>query len=212
MTRAITDPPHHALGYTSPANWYNPMFDSSLAPNEGPKRFLTWVSGYYQHGDSIAALEQRTALADPRPTILTISQDDMYAAIDITPTLPGGSDSLILKQGIRHGLFAALRTGAVYLNKTPKQAHAHARGWNDVGLTYVWCDHSEWEMPYGAMTFQAELEDAKKMGKATRVVNVVRLRGANHFVSHFLFLCDDNKLNGGLASVIGISPLWPCER
>lgn len=155
------------------------MFDTSLAPTEGPKRFLTWVSGYYRHGDSILALEQRNALLYPRATLLTISQDDMSSAIDIEPTLPGGSDSLILRQGIRHGLFTALRTAAVYITKTPR----HVRGWSDVGLNYVWCDHSVWEMPYSAITFQAELEEAKKMGKATREINIIRLRGANHFVS-----------------------------
>ena len=155
------------------------MFDTTLAPTEGPKRFLTWVSGYYRHGESILALEQRNALLYPRPTLLTISQDDMNSAIDIEPTLPGGSDSLILQQGIRHGLFTALRTAAVYVNKTPR----NARGWSDVGLNYVWCDQSEWEMPYSAINFQAELEEAKKLGKATREINIIRLRGVNHFVS-----------------------------
>ena len=38
-------------------------------------------------------------------------------------------------------------------------------------------------MPFSAINFQAELEEAKKLGKATREINIIRLRGANHFVS-----------------------------
>ncbi|KAF9484545.1 alpha/beta-hydrolase [Pholiota conissans] len=173
----IYDPPYHALGYKSPTNWYNPIFDSSIAPDERPKRFLTWVSGYYDHGETVFLLEQRTASADPRPTVLAMSPEDIEYGMDIRPTLPGGSDSIMLNEGIKHGLFATLREEAIYIGKYPRRG----REWNDIGLKYLWCDHSIWEMPYGALTFQGEIDDAKKMGRAMREVSVVRLKGANHF-------------------------------
>lgn len=182
-TSSHIDPPYHALGYKSPADWYNPIFDPLLAPSERPKKFLTWVSGYYEHGDSIPSLEQRNALASPRPTILNMSQDDIESGMDIKPTLPGGSDNVMLDQGIKHGLFAILREEAVYVNKTPR----HSGEWSDIGLNYLWCDNSPWEMPYGALTFQEEIDEAKKLGRDMRDIHIIRLKGANHFVRMAFF-------------------------
>ncbi|KAF8954824.1 alpha/beta-hydrolase [Flammula alnicola] len=172
----LYDPPYHAMGYQPPPDSYNPLFDASLALGEGPKRFPAWISGYYNHGDSAYTLEHRNTLPEPRPTILTMSALEVESALYLNPTLPGGSDDILLSKGIQHGIFTALREQALYVKDNSEH-----QNWSDVELSYIWCDHSVWEMPWCTWAFQAELDEAKRIGRVIRKVTMTRLRGANHF-------------------------------
>ncbi|THH15943.1 hypothetical protein EW146_g4608 [Bondarzewia mesenterica] len=176
-----TDPPYHSLGYPPPAEFYNPLSHASLPRGEGAKLFPAWVSGYYRHGDSPSELEHRTALHEPRPTILTMSQEDVLSALHAAPTDPGGSDAILLEAGIRHGLYASLKEAALYPPTSTSLETVSKNHWPDVEVRYLWCDHSVWEMPWGTWALQAELETSKRSGKRMRNIRLVRLRGANHF-------------------------------
>lgn len=58
------------------------------------------------------------------------------------------------------------------------------RWWMDVEIRVIWCDHSPFAMPWGIQELYKYLEDAKAAGIARDgEVNIVRMRGANHFVS-----------------------------
>jgi len=101
-----------------PAESYNPWSDPSLPPGEGARIFLVWVSGYYKHGESPSELEQRKALLDPHPTVTTMSPEEIASALYPTPVIPGASDDILLKSGIKNGLIAELREGALKANSS----------------------------------------------------------------------------------------------
>lgn len=165
-----------ALGYQAPgSDLYNPLRDASLMPEDRMHKFQVWVSGYYKHGDSAAELEPRVHLDNPIPTFLTMTANDKASALHLPPAYSGGSDTLLVQSGGRHGLFAYLREHMLYPSSAPNK-------WDDVELRYVWCDQSLWEMVWSAWAFREELDNAEKIGKKSRKVTIKRVPGANHFV------------------------------
>lgn len=183
------DPPYHALGYPPPSTFYNPLTDSSHPVGEGIKLFPAWVSGYYTHGDSAHELEHRTPLQEPPPTILTMTPSEVAMALFPGPGEVGGSDEVFLHSGVRCGLWQILRQRALFISPPSLDASddekENLRGWNDLELRYVWCDHSVWELPWATWALQEELAEAAKAGREVRKVTLMRLRKANHFVRTF---------------------------
>lgn len=190
----MIDGPYHTLGFPPHPDGYNPLFDPALAPGEGPRIFPAWISGYYSHGEDLTKLEFRDALPKPLPTILSMDPSEVHACLELSPTLPGGSDDRLLMLGIKLGVFAQVRDEVAYL--TEKKIVTDDDGeeeevdkeWNNLALRYVWCDQSAWEMPWGKFCLEAELEEGKKAGKMLRKIEMVRLKGGNHFVSSFASL------------------------
>ena len=177
----FTDAPIMTLGFSPPVDSYNPLSHPSHSPGEGVKLFPSWVSGYYRHGESVDELEQRTALTEPRPSILRMSPEDVSNAVYSGPAQPGGSDNIFMESGIHHKMFKSLKERAFYLTDgSPKS------DWDGIELRYIWCEQSVWEMPFTAWTLQAELKEAEKAGKRLRKVTWMRLKKANHFVGFSL--------------------------
>ena len=177
----MTDPPYHAFGYPPPDVFYNPLFDPSLTPGEGVKLFPSWVSGYYQHGESASSLEHRVSSQDIIPTIERLSAEDVASALYPPPANPGGSDAIFMDSGIKYGLFFLLRKLALF----PKEpVNEHEEDWNKIELRYLWCDRSVWEMPLGAWALQAEISNTvePEAGHQKRPTHMIRVTGANHFV------------------------------
>ena len=184
-------------------------FDPSIAPEAVTREFAAWVSGYYAHPSfypssdttplledveedadpNALRLERRTALETPPPTLFTLTDAERAAALSPGPGDPGGSDSLLLVGGIRSGLFGALREGALVLpgKLVGKEGGGEGRqrtdAWPAVEVRYVWCDRSVWEMPWGVWNMRARVEEGKKSGESLRPFTLLRVKGANHFVS-----------------------------
>ena len=135
---------------------------------------------YYAHGDvrtsGVAALESRTALESPPPTITTMTAEDIADSVHSAPGERGGTEQLLAQASIMHGTYASLHRRAFHLADS-------ADDWSRVGVRWLWGDHSIWESPLVAWTLEGELEEARKDGRPVRKVQFVRLRGANHFVS-----------------------------
>ncbi|KAF5327565.1 hypothetical protein D9619_004821 [Psilocybe cf. subviscida] len=176
----LYDTPAFLMGYAPPPDVVNIFFDPLLTPGEALKMFPQWVSAYYAHAEDTAKLEYE-ALNDPPPTILSMDPSDVQRCLDVVPVLPGGSDDQFVRLGFQLGAFSPLRQAAMYLDKDEGQHQHLGRNWDDVEIKHVWCDQSMWEMPWATVCLQAELADAKKSGRVTRKVDMVRLRGANHF-------------------------------
>ncbi len=180
------DPPYHALGFPPPADPYNPLQDPALDPADRTRVFANWVSGYYVHGDTLNTLERRRPLTSPPPTLFTLTDADRAAALYPAPGDPGGSDALLLVGGIQSGLFAALFERALALPTAQAEDNDEDQftdGWANVEVRNVWCDRSVWEMPWSVWNLRAKLESEKEAGRALRDVTLLRLKGANHFVS-----------------------------
>ena len=139
---------------------------------------MLWITGYYAHGDTHATLSVR-ALDEPTPTVTRMSPEELASTFHEPPTLLDGPDTVILHGAITSGseVFSRLREAALFVSQNAEVA------WPDVEFRYIWCDHSDWMMPWGAWTFRAEIEQARKDGKRIRTHSVVRMRGANHCVS-----------------------------
>ncbi|EJC99741.1 uncharacterized protein FOMMEDRAFT_160186 [Fomitiporia mediterranea MF3/22] len=164
----LYDPPYHSLGYPPPAEVYHPLKDPSMPPGEGAKFFSSWVSGYYSHGNSVSELELRKPLANPRPTIETMTPEDIGSAMYPPAAYPGGADFSLMEAGVQHGLFNFLREATLY----PPFTGEKPKEWDSIQLKYIWCDKSVWEMPWGTWALQNELEEAKKKGKPIRPVSI----------------------------------------
>ncbi|KAI0334193.1 hypothetical protein GY45DRAFT_1318644 [Cubamyces sp. BRFM 1775] len=176
----LLDPPHHSLGYPVPDDPYNPLFDESIPVEDRGSAFATWVSGYYIHGDSPDKLERRTPLRDPPSTLSTFTPEEVQQMLCSPPGAPGGSDMVVMNIGIKVGLYDALRKEALYL---PAGGPAESGNiWEDVEVRYVSCEHSVWEMPWGTMSLQRELEAARTQSLPMRNVRLVFVKGTNHFV------------------------------
>ncbi|KAI0776700.1 Alpha/Beta hydrolase protein [Trametes elegans] len=172
------DPPHHTLGFPPPENPYNPLFDLEIPHEERERVFTNWVSGYYVHGDTIDSMERKTPLRDPPPTLSTLTPEEVARALYLPPGGPGGSDEILLNTGLKLGLFATLREGALYLPEGETQGDL----WLDTEVRYVSCERSVWEMPWGTLALKEELAKSRKAGRPLRNVRLVFVKGANHFI------------------------------
>ena len=176
--------------------------DASLTKEEASAAFATWVSGYYSHGtgETLDQLQIRRPVADPPPTISTLSDAERAWAHH------SECDAALHFSALRCGLFGHLRKAALRLgirDASSPAARARGEGTEDASPSYSWfhegagpefqwpavevrhilCDRSVWEIYYGKWPLQAELEEAHREGRRVREVTFVRLRGANHFVS-----------------------------
>ncbi|KAJ2977075.1 hypothetical protein NUW54_g11466 [Trametes sanguinea] len=180
MRRVVfLDPPHHVLGYPLPENPYNPLFDPTIPAEERERAFTNWVSGYYVHGDTPDTLERKTPLLDPPPTLSTLTPEEISRTLSLGPGAPGGSDAHLLHFGIKLGLYEPLRKGALY---QPPQDLESGDALRNVEVRYVSCERSVWEMPWGTMYLEKELEDARVKRLPLRNVRLVFVKDANHFV------------------------------
>lgn len=170
----LYDPPCHSLGIALPADKYHPLEDETIPPLERPLAFSRWVTGYYSHGDSPDALERRTPVADPRPSILNFAPAELAQVFHEGPTGPGGSDLALLMVGIASGLNARMKDDGFY----PADGED---AWRDTEIRYLWCDRSVYEMPWGTWALRRELDAHRQAGRRMRNVTMVCLPGANHF-------------------------------
>lgn len=129
-----------------------------------------------------------TALVNPPATFNTLTPEEIGCVVYLGPALPPkGSDGLLLDAGHRLGLFEEMSKKALYA-----RAGAHdctelgkneTRWWQGVEVRVLWGDQSPFVIIWGIQALYKELEDAKATGRARPGgVNIVRMKGANHFV------------------------------
>jgi len=185
-TCILHDPPALALGLPGPdlKYAYSPFRDPTLTAQEMSDGFGIWVSSYFQYSPHIlAALDTSDdlhallvdfsthykAVADPphrRPTVLRMSPEQ----------LQGCADS--------HG---ALRSHLPILAADPSIYSANLRAalmepkaWPRLRVVYAWCDMTVADCVYGTAQFAKMQREA--WPATGRQVEMLRMRGANHFV------------------------------
>jgi pimeloyl-ACP methyl ester carboxylesterase len=184
FTFVISDPVPQLLCY-HPPGLYDPLKDPSVAPGEHGKVFLTWVSGYYAHGDTLETLAQRDALLEPRPSIENMSPEDLTQNVYEEGAQPDHMDLLLVRSGYRQGTFERLHKAMLF----PSQDTASDREWGEIELRFVWCDRAVWLLVWSAWEFKAEIaEKAGDSEKRMRKCLMACIRGANHFVGNSLGL------------------------
>ncbi|KAI0272308.1 alpha/beta-hydrolase [Gloeopeniophorella convolvens] len=169
------DAPAHILGYPYPQGYYYPLNDPSISLEEGVKRFPLWVTSYYDHGNTLETLSLLSTSSNPLPTITGMTPENLALALYVAPAAPDGTDGLTHTSCVDRGLYAQLRKATLY---PPPQAE---RGWSDVEFRCLWCDRSNWLMPWGRWALEAEVSAAKESGANIREISVMRMRGSNHF-------------------------------
>ncbi|KAH8077393.1 hypothetical protein BXZ70DRAFT_703108 [Cristinia sonorae] len=170
------DASQRSMGQPPPDIAYHPLQDPTSPIEKRVQQFSIWVSGYFRHPDIRASnLEMHDYQAAPRPTALTMSEDEMASAMYAPAGAEGGSDEM-LTATIKHGVFDELRVAALLPAETSKRNE-----WARIRWRHIWGDRSAWGVPYSAVLLERELEEAKKAGKYTRPVENVCFEGANHF-------------------------------
>ncbi|KAH9890435.1 Alpha/Beta hydrolase protein [Cubamyces lactineus] len=169
------------FGYASPNNveLYHPMHDPTLHGAERLSAFDQWLTSYFQHGDvmtkGVEALESRVSPnTQPTSTYSRLTPEEIAELTHPPATLPTSSDFLSMIAGIMHGTYAATKELAFY----PPEDVGDLRG---VELRIVWCDRSFWETPLSAYLLSRELAQARNEGRSMRDIELVRLKGGNHF-------------------------------
>lgn len=157
---------------------YSPMFDDDIASEERQKAFMNWVSGYFKHGGSAETLEDKTPLRHPPPTISTLRPEEIGCLTCGPPGEPGGSDEVLVHSGVLLGLFAALRTRALFFDKGEQDRDP----WKNVEVRCVSSECSISAVVWSVIALRREIEEAKAKGVPTRNIRFVLIRGANHFV------------------------------
>ena len=189
---STTDAPYHVLGYP-PLNGDmsgSPLFNPAIAADEQTQMRVAgdWVSGYFKHANFADGVERYAPLADPAPTISTMSPAELAAACDGAPVDPaaGGSDSVLNYTGISSGVWQVVRERAL---RGPQHGSGgdggdRSRSWADVELCYLWCNATVWEIVWGVHCMKREVREAREAGTNVRKVTYVQIQGGNHFVSH----------------------------
>lgn len=170
------------FGYPRPVDWYHPSSDPTIQPVERPAAFDQFIGNYFTHGDPWthggAALEHRFQAPDIANTTTRMSATELAACTHPVPAQVGGSDFYITWACVEHGTYGALKDGTLYM----QESQAGADAWHAVEVRVVWCDRSPWEMVWGAYLLDKEIKEARAAGKPLRNINLVRMKGANHFV------------------------------
>ncbi|TCD60255.1 hypothetical protein EIP91_010456 [Steccherinum ochraceum] len=166
------DTPNYCIGYdpqSVPGSWA-PMTDTSIPYEENMKNvFPNWVSGYFRHEDAPGGLEFRHPGSYPPPSISNIPVE----YVDAAPTSTEGSDTVMSDALLASNLMDEVRR-AVYFRPD-------IDGWNGVPVRYVWCERSTWMIVHGARRTYEECDEAKRAGKSTRPIEIVRVKEQNHF-------------------------------
>ncbi|PIL34412.1 hypothetical protein GSI_03187 [Ganoderma sinense ZZ0214-1] len=180
------DPPDFALGFPQ----LSPMPEPDALP-QGKDQLSDlplFFSGYFKHGDvdNPDTYEIRTPLADPGPTWLKLTQEDIASFVDAVPgDLRGGMDNTLMTAGMASGAFAALREAAVRLPEEVVRGsgtEAGSSGWDAVEARHVWGDHSMAAMVFAMHSLQVDLEMERNAGVRLRNVTFTRVEGANHIM------------------------------
>ncbi|KAI9062722.1 hypothetical protein FKP32DRAFT_824097 [Trametes sanguinea] len=173
------DPLSYVLGYPSPQDAYSPVLDTSLSLEERNRLFMKWLTSHYSHKrlDSPDGLERRTPLDHPLSTFDAMSQEERGSTMHVLPGAPGGSDWDVLFGCYFYGTFRKLRKGALF----PPDAVGKGEDWRDIELRVLWGDQSVWATPYAITRLRQELGQADQEWKSHRPVNIVLVKGANHF-------------------------------
>nr|VWP01617.1 Atypical/PIKK/TRRAP protein kinase [Ganoderma boninense] len=180
------DPPDFVLGFPQLAPMPEP--DELPQGKDQLSDLPLFFSGYFQHGDldDPDTYETRAPLAEPGPTWLKLTPEDIASFLDLVPgDLRGGMDNTLMTAGIATGAFAALRDAAVRLSEPEDDAvcgSGSGSGWDAVEARHVWGDRSMAAMVFAMNCMRVELEKERKAGARVRNVTFARVEGANHIM------------------------------
>ncbi|OSD08611.1 hypothetical protein PYCCODRAFT_1448798 [Trametes coccinea BRFM310] len=171
---------HIFYAHPYPPECYQPLHDLSLSPEDGMTLFDRWLSSHFTHGDIWAdgpsALAMRTADPEPPSLFATFTAEDLAELTYTPPAAPTGSDHQLMIAGMTHGTYGKLKDAAFFPDEP-----GDAIPWPELEVRMLWGDKSFWESPWGVYLLSRELEEAKKEGRRTRDIELVRFKGANHF-------------------------------
>ena len=193
---SLSDPPYHALGYPTPANSYNPLFDFQISTEERHSKFGAWITSYFVHSPSArdpatpvgdlmkGILAQRETHPSKKPTTINITHDDTGISTGIEVISSGHGDLFSLEEYARpvhktvciRALFGDLNetSGPPVLPK--------------VNISYIWCTESVWETVFAMRCLQQDIALPPDYHYSQRSVKFIPLEGGNHFVSNDMLM------------------------
>lgn len=195
MPMLVSDPPYSILGFPHHEDLRMPIDDPTVTDG---KAVIAWLTGFFDHTippsfPSTPILNPKLALgltpvSNPPPTIATVSPEEIQNVFCISPAAPGGSDTLLYEAGQRLGLFEEMRKKALYATEVEDVTEEKKKWRESVEVRIIWCDRSLWGVPWGISQLYREVEDAKEKGDlSVGEVNLLRMRGANHYVRKFCY-------------------------
>ena len=187
---------------------FEPFLDPAHAQEKGTN-LLDWISGYFDHGDTVETLEQLHPMDDPAPTLRNVAPEELPNIVCFAPASPDGTDQMLVVGAHRSGFFGELWKQAFEIPEGAKDE------WRDLEFRLVWCDRSMYVCVHGAWGLQAEVGEAREKGRSVRDVKFTRIRGGNHFVSilpDFRDLAPATSLTSSFSRPIGIIPKRQLRR
>src|SRR6266404_782867 len=180
----LTDAPHVSFGLPTLSK-YHPLVDETYPMGQRVPRFYSWVSTYYTHSD-LARKTHNPALLDTTPLPYPAPPCVRHATLDaIAPATleavswPGpiqGSEALL------HGMPLGLALEQTHRMLLDPEA---GRTLPQCKVVVVWGENTLWEMAGAAWAVEKLYKEHKAIGQVGRVLEVVEMPGANHFVRSF---------------------------
>ena len=191
----LADAPHVSFGLPTLSK-YHPLVDPTYPMEQRVPRFYSWVSTYYTHSE-LARRSHNPALLDTaplpypappcaRPATLDAIPHDALAAV----SWPGpiqGSEALL--HGIPLGL-ALEQTRRMLLDPEAGRTLPRCK------VVVVWGENTLWEMAGAAWAVEKLYKEREAMGQVGRVLEVVEMPHANHFVRSFNSIFDGPSCEG----------------
>ncbi|EMD32088.1 hypothetical protein CERSUDRAFT_119070 [Gelatoporia subvermispora B] len=178
----LWDPASYAVGCQFPPieEFYCPLRDPALTPEEIAQTFVHWVSSFFEHDPyTLDSLESATSfstlipgisgqpISDPPehqlPVTKTLSPKQFVTNVDLRGALGSHVPYLFMNR-------------AVY-EENARRALQGKSIWPNVKMVLVWCDMSVGEVLLGSWRI-IQLAQESKNGRG---LVVQRMRGANHF-------------------------------
>ncbi|TCD61717.1 hypothetical protein EIP91_008026 [Steccherinum ochraceum] len=170
----LSDMPSHFMGYPPKKEFWMPLFDMSLDPNERVRLFARWVTGHFMHGETADEIVPSDYSADIPPTLDTMTPEDLESTLCIAPGAPGASDDVLVRVIMQTGVCVDLKRAA-FFDIDPSS------DWAKVKLRMIFADRSTWAEFWAAEGMRLEIEKAEKEGKPHRDIEIVRFRNVNHY-------------------------------
>lgn len=83
----------------------------------------------------------REILPSPAPSVERMTAEEIAMSVHMAPARPGGSDYIIVEDGIRSGLYGELREAALFPSR---DTHGQSE-WDGVELRCLLCSGGFWE-------------------------------------------------------------------
>lgn len=176
----MTDTAHYPLGVSIPDEVYYPVHDESIPLDKRGAAFIRWVSAFWtpmpEFTDDAQVLAGRAIVYDETGDKKYQPTTDILSAKEV-------EDITYPDVFLRSGRAVFTTNNRVWWDNAQHALCDIDGKFSHVKALLIWCDMSPAGCLVGTKNLVDRVKEASAEGKATRELTVLKMEGANHFVS-----------------------------